>query len=132
VAACLVARGDTGHAEVDDSALSDSVIAGLRQRVHISEDPALSAKLPDLRPARVTLTLTDGRTATHECDSPRGDCLNPYDPAEIRQKFRKLAGAALTADGLDAVERAIDAMETWTNGAELAALLRRHARADWR
>src|SRR5258706_3369762 len=60
VAACLVARGGTGFAEVDDSALTDPTIAALRPRVHITADAALTAKLPALRPARVTLTLTDG------------------------------------------------------------------------
>ena len=132
VAACLVARGGTGFAEVDDSALTDPAIAALRRRVHISADEAMTAQLPALRPARVTLTLTDGRSATHHCDSPRGDCLNPYEPAEIHQKFRALAGTALTQDGLDAVMRAIDALEQWPSAAVLPDLLRRHARPAWR
>jgi 2-methylcitrate dehydratase PrpD len=132
VAACLVARGGTGFAEVDDSALADPVIAALRHRVHISADDAMTAALPALRPARVTVTLKDGRQATRHCDSPRGDCLNPYDPAEIRAKFRDLAGAALTPQGLDAVAQAIDALEDWPSAAVLPDLLRAHARADWR
>src|SRR5205085_10887253 len=52
-AAAMVVRGGAGFAELDDSALADPVIAGLRQRVHISEDPAMSALAPLLRPARV-------------------------------------------------------------------------------
>src|SRR6185503_7413114 len=82
VAACLVARGSAGYQSVDDSALNDPVITALRHRVHISEDPAMSAAVPALKPARVTLTLKDGRQATRDCDSPRGDCLNPYDESE--------------------------------------------------
>jgi 2-methylcitrate dehydratase PrpD len=84
-----------------------------------------------LKPARVTLTLKDGRQATHSCDSPRGDCLKPYDEAEIRQKFRLLAGAALTPQGLDAVERAVDRLEQWISVAELTDQLRRHGRPDF-
>jgi 2-methylcitrate dehydratase PrpD len=132
VAACLVARGGTGFAEVDDSALSDPVIAALRQRVHIEADAEMTAALPAQRPARVTLTLKDGRQVTRQCDSPRGDCLNPYDPVEIRAKFRQLAGTALTPSGLDAVEQAIDTMETWPRVTVLTDLLRRHTRPDWR
>jgi 2-methylcitrate dehydratase PrpD len=132
VAACLVARGGTGFAEVDDSALADPTIAALRARVHIVADDAMTAQLPALRPARVTLTLADGRRASRDCDSPRGDCLNPYDPAEIRAKFRALSAPALTPAGLEAVEQAIDTMETWPNAAVLPDLLRRHGRADWR
>src|SRR5439155_18658282 len=64
-AASMVVRGGAGFAELDDSALADPVIAALRHRVHISEDPAMSAVAPRLRPARVTVVLTDGRQATH-------------------------------------------------------------------
>jgi 2-methylcitrate dehydratase PrpD len=132
VAACLVVRGSAGYAAVDDSALADPAIAALRHRVQIVEDRAMNPSVPALKPARVTLTLKDGRQATRSCDSPRGDCLNPYDPAEIRAKFRELAGRALTPQGLDEVERAVDGLEHWASGAVLPDLLRRHGRADWR
>jgi 2-methylcitrate dehydratase PrpD len=132
VAACLAVRGGTGFDEVDDSALADPAIAALRRRVHISADEAMTAAVPALKPARVTLTLKDGRQATRSCDSPRGDCLNPYDESEIREKFRSLAGAALTPQGLGEVERAVEGLEQWDGAAELTVLLRRHCRQDWR
>jgi 2-methylcitrate dehydratase PrpD len=132
VAACLVVRGSAGYAAVDDSALTDFEIKALRHRVHIAEDPAMNPSVPALKPARVTLTLKDGRQATRSCDSPRGDCLDPYDPAEIRAKFRELAGRALTPQGLDEVERAIDRLEHWASGEVLPDLLRKHGRTDWR
>src|SRR5258705_4689998 len=58
-AAVMVVKGDAGFTQLDDSALGDPVIAGLRHRVHIAEDPAMSAVAALLRPARVTLTLSD-------------------------------------------------------------------------
>jgi 2-methylcitrate dehydratase PrpD len=131
VAACLAVRGSTGFQAVDDSALDDPAIVALRHRVHISEDPLLSAAVPALKPARVTLTLKDGRHTTVTCDSPRGDCLNPYDESEIRQKFRELAGVALTTEGLGEVEHAIGRLEHWKSAADLIDLLRRHGRPDW-
>ena len=132
VAACLVARGSAGFAAVDDSALDDPAIVALRHRVHIAEDPAMNQSVPAAKPARVTVTLRDGRQATHSCDSPRGDCLNPYDPSEIRQKFRELAGLALTSRGVEEVESAIDRLERWTSASVLTDLLRRHCRPEWR
>jgi 2-methylcitrate dehydratase PrpD len=132
VAACLVVRGSTGYEAVDDSALQDPAIAALRHRVHISADPAMSAAVPALKPARVTLTLKDGRQATRTCDSPRGDCLNPYHESEIREKFRQLAGPALTPQGLGEIERAVEGLEQWQSASELPDLLRRHCRPDWR
>src|SRR5207245_5899040 len=77
-AAAMVVRGGAGFAELDDSALADPAIAALRHRVNIAEDPAMSALAPTLRPARVTVTLTDGRQATRSRDSHRGDFREPF------------------------------------------------------
>jgi 2-methylcitrate dehydratase PrpD len=111
--------------------LDDPAIAALRHRVHIREDPAMNSAVPALKPARVTLTLKDGQQIMRACDSPRGDCLNPYEESEIRLKFRQLAGFALTPQGLGEVERAVDRFEHWTSATELTDLLRRHSRPDW-
>jgi 2-methylcitrate dehydratase PrpD len=92
----------------------------------------MNLMVPALKPARVTLTLKDGRQVTHACDSPRGDCLNPYEESEIRLKFRQLAGFALTPQGVDEVERAVDRFEHWTSAIELTDLLHRHCQLSWR
>jgi len=128
VAATLVVKGGTGYDAVDDAALQNPAIAALRHRVHITDDAALSAMAPQQRPARVTLTLKDGRNSTHTVLSPRGDCLDPYDESEIRSKFRELAGTTLKPEGITAVEAAIDRCEQWTSVAELTALMRRYGR----
>jgi 2-methylcitrate dehydratase PrpD len=107
-AAAMVVTGGAGHNALNDAALSDPVIAGLRHRVTITEDPAMSAAVPDLKPARVSLTLTDGRTATHAVESHRGDFRQPFSEAEIRAKFHELAASVLTDHGVAAVEAAVD------------------------
>ena len=127
-AAVMVVRGSAGYAALDDSALADPVIAALRHRVHIEEDPAMSALTPHLRPARVTVTLADGSSATHSRDSHRGDFSEPFSEAELRGKFRELAGVVLSAQGVAAVERAVDHIEEWRDVSELTALLHRHGR----
>jgi 2-methylcitrate dehydratase PrpD len=128
-AAALVINGNAGYGSLNDAALRDPAIAALRQRVHVSEDPALTKAAPKLKPARVTLTLKDGRQSTHTCDSPRGDCLRPYEESEIRAKFRELAGVVLTLEGITGIERAVDRCEQWASVRELAERLRRHGRA---
>jgi 2-methylcitrate dehydratase PrpD len=127
-AAAMVVRGGAGFAELDDTALADPVITGLRQRVDIAEDPAMTALAPRLRPARVTVTLTDGRSATHARDSHRGDFNEPFSEAEIRGKFRELAATVLTPESAAAVEAAVDRCEEWRSVGELPALLRSGAR----
>ena len=128
-AATMAVRGHAGYAALDDTALRDPSIAALRQRVHVTEDPGMSAVAPRLRPARVTVTLKDGRQGTHACESHRGDFNQPFAEAEIREKFRELAGTVLTAEGAKAVEAAVDRCEQWTNVRELTALLRRYGRS---
>ena len=128
-AASMVVRGGAGFAELDDSALADPVIAALRHRVHIAEDPQMSAVAPRLRPARVTVTLSDGRQATHSRDSHRGDFNQPFAEAELRTKFRELAGTVLTSQGAAEVEKAVERCERWISLTELTDLFRRYGRS---
>ena len=124
-AAVMVVRGRAEHSDIDDSALLDPAITALRQRVSVVEDTAMSAVAPRLRPARVIVTLKDGRRATHVCESHEGDFNRPYAEATLRGKFRELAGHVLTPDGVAQVEAAIDRSEHWANVGDFTALLRR-------
>jgi 2-methylcitrate dehydratase PrpD len=96
--------------------------------VHVTEDAAMTAAAPRLRPARVTVTLTDGRTSTHSRESHRGDFQQPFSEAEIRGKFRELAGVVLRPEGVSSVENAVDRCEEWQGIAELTEPLRRFGR----
>ncbi len=124
-AAVMVVRGGAGYGALDDSALRDPVITALRHRVDVTEDPAMTAVGPRLRPARVTVTLTDGRHSTHSRESHRGDFQQPFAESEIRDKFRQLAGVVLVPEGVAAVENAVDRCEDWQSIAELTEPLRR-------
>jgi 2-methylcitrate dehydratase PrpD len=126
-AAAMAVRGSAGFAALDDSALQDPAIAALRHRVHVMEDPAMTAVAPR-RPASVTVTLTNGRHSTHSCDSHRGDFQQPFAESEIRGKFRELAGVVLRPDGVSSVENAVDRCEEWQSIAELTEPLRRFGR----
>jgi 2-methylcitrate dehydratase PrpD len=127
-AAAMAVRGHAGHSALDDAAVHDPAIVALRHRVTVVEDPAMSEVAPRLRPARVTVVLNDGRSATHACDSHRGDFQQPFAETELRDKFRELAGAVLTPDGVVQVEQAVDRCETWDNAETLTTLCRRHGR----
>ena len=127
-AATLVVRGSAGYAALDDSSLGDPAIAALRARVQMSEDPAMTALAPRLRPARVTVVLKGGRRETRERQSHRGDFNQPFEEAEVRAKFRELAGVVLKPEGVAEIERAVDRVEEWASAKELTDLLRRFGR----
>jgi 2-methylcitrate dehydratase PrpD len=124
----VVLRGNAGYGSFTDAVVHDPAIAALRHRVHIAEDAQMSAVAPHLKPARVTVTLTDGRQSTQTCESARGDFQRPYQEAEIRQKFRELAGLVLTPEGVTSIEQAVQQCEQWTSVRELTDQLRRYGR----
>lgn len=92
-----------------DGALADATIRDLARRVFVTEDKALTARLPGLRPARVTVTLTDGRVFAAESLTNRGDTEDPYSEHEIRAKFFELTEPVW---GRAHAERIIRACET--------------------
>ena len=128
-AAVLAVRGGLGFAELDDTALSDPVIGALRHCVHVTENTAMSERVPAARPARVTVTLKDGRQATAARDMSRRDQEQSDPEAEVRVKFHELAGTVLTREGAIAVEQSVDHAETWVSVSDLMTLSRRHLRA---
>jgi len=127
-AAAVVLRGNAGYGSFTEAAVHDPAIAALRQRVHIVEDPQMTAVAPQLKPARVTVTLTDGRQSTQTCESARGDFQRPYQETEIRAKFRELAGLLLTPEGVTSIEHAIQHCDQWTSVRELTDHLRHYGR----
>jgi 2-methylcitrate dehydratase PrpD len=127
-AAAMAVRGSAGYAALDDTSLRDPAIAALRHRVHVTEDAAMSAVAPRLRPAKVSVTLKDGRRETHACESHRGDFNQPFAESELREKFRELAAEVLTPEGVERAEEMIGRCEEWTRVSELALVLGPHAR----
>ena len=93
-----------GHHAFTEDVVRDPAIAALCREVTVREDPELNAGVPRLKPARVTVTFTDGRQVTRLRESARGDFQNPYRKDEIRRKFRELAHV-VNRRGHDATHR---------------------------
>lgn len=123
-AAAIVLRGEAGLDAFGDALVTDPAFARLRERVHVAEDPEMTARYPRDKPGRVTVTLADGRSATVARDGARGDFRQPYAESEIRAKFRGLAGRLLDAATVARLEDAVDAIETWPSADILFNLLR--------
>lgn len=96
-------------------ALGNERTRALAARVVVREDPALTARLPALRPARLRVTLRDGTVREAAVDTNRGDSEDPYREDEIVAKFHELADpvwgaahAARIAEDVHRIERAGD------------------------
>jgi 2-methylcitrate dehydratase PrpD len=79
-------------------AVRDPRVLALAQKVDIAEDPDMSRRLPNERPARVVITDTDGRQWTGEAGVNRGDDASPYSEEELTHKFLDLTGRVWTED----------------------------------
>jgi 2-methylcitrate dehydratase PrpD len=88
--AIALQRGGLGYDAITAAALADPAVRALAAKVHVHHDPALDQHYPAGRPARVTITLLDGRAVTETCLYPRGDHTNPTTRTERRDKARKL------------------------------------------
>lgn len=83
-----------GAASLDafrDAARRDEATRALAARVQVEEDPAMTAMLPGLRPARVSVDLKDGRRLAAEVTTNRGDTEDPYSRADVIAKFHAVA-----------------------------------------
>jgi 2-methylcitrate dehydratase PrpD len=78
-----------------DPARADAATRDLAARVVVNEDPALTARLPGLRPAKVTLTLKDGRVFRGEALTNKGDTEDPYTAAEVQAKFLEVSSPVI-------------------------------------
>lgn len=127
-AAALVVNGHLEYPSFTDEAVRDPVLRALRERVFLSEDLAMSAAGPSLKPARVTVVLKDGRKDVQEVQDDRRTG-QPFDEVQVRSKFRGLAGLVLSPAGVDAVEAAVDRSDHWASLDPLFEILRREGRA---
>ena len=122
-AAALIVRGNAGYHAFTEEAVRDPAITAIRRRVAVREDPALNAGVPRLKPARVTVTLTDGRQVTRLRESARGDFQDPYREDEVRAKFRELARVALSPGGVARVEELVDRLDELPRLSDLVVAL---------
>ncbi len=106
IAAALV-HARLGPAELSGDALHDPAVLGLAGRVELMEDPALSARFPGERLARVEIETADGAVLDSGEVRPRWDTSAPATDSELREKFRWLAGTVLPPARVRALEETL-------------------------
>ncbi len=95
-----------GPAELLEGSLADPETRRLAAAVELVEAPDLTARFPQRFLARVTLTLTDGRSLTSADTTFRGELDDPLSDDEVSSKFRWLARTLLSEERARALESA--------------------------
>jgi 2-methylcitrate dehydratase PrpD len=112
VAAALVA-GEVGMAQFTEEYLHHAELERIMRLVSVEEDPAMSAKVPHERGARVEISLRDGRSLSTEVKLPKGEPENPLAPQEFLEKFKGLARyAGHPVERVEAIFAAVMKVET--------------------
>ena len=82
---------DSGVLSFTEAMRTNKKIQKLCQKVVIEEDPLMTQKTPDLRPAHVTISMEDGTTFEASVTTNRGDWQDPYSEKDLQEKFLSLA-----------------------------------------
>lgn len=94
-------------------------VAALLPRIQITVSEGLSAHYPAAWPARLTLTLANGRVLQGGGDYPRGNPENPVTTAGLEEKFRALVAPRYNdalAERCVAFVRALDGVDNVMTG----------------
>jgi len=101
--------GRVGLGTFTPERLSDDRVLALAARVAHVVDP--ESPFPNGFPGWVRVRLADGRVLEAREPDGRGSLARPLPPNAIVEKFRDNAGRALSAEAVDALERAVLALE---------------------
>ena len=77
-----------GQAQFAEERVAGADVQALLKNTDVVADAELTKLYPDKFPARVTITLRNGRTFTALRNFPKGDPQEPLTRAEIESKFR--------------------------------------------
>jgi 2-methylcitrate dehydratase PrpD len=93
-----VQPGDFTPARLEDKDLKE-----LMKKIKVGGDPNLTGTYPRKWPARVTITLKDGRRLDGANEYPKGDPENPLSEGELIAKFKNLTEGTLPSPQADAI-----------------------------
>ncbi len=122
-AAAAALFGEVTSAQSRPEVLASPDLHALMDRVRCYRDPALDALFPARWPARVQLTLRDGRTSEAYVEYPKGDPENPLSAEELEAKFRALTAPVISEATQSAVLTAVGELGVGTSPADLQALI---------
>jgi 2-methylcitrate dehydratase PrpD len=113
--AAALARGKAGIPEGTDQAISDPAIRALRDRIDVTDNPAVPHDGAD-----VMVRLTNGAGATRRVRACVGSRGRPMTDAELDQKFAAAAEGALSKSKIEAYLASIRGVETLSDARVLA------------
>ena len=103
--------GDITNESFAPEMFGDPKILAFMQKIKVSEDPLLSARIGAAVPTRVTAILADGQRITREEDYAPGFAERPMNRSEVERKFRGNVGKRRSPQQTEAILAALWALE---------------------
>ena len=91
--------------------IEDSHIFRLCQRIRVIGNPEYDKLFPNVRPAEVSIFLSNGKTLTAKVDHPRGDPEKPASKDDIQSKFFELTRGILSESSKNKLISFIDSLD---------------------
>jgi 2-methylcitrate dehydratase PrpD len=109
--------------QLDGRRFDDPRIAALSRRVRVLGSDELEKRFPEQWPGITTVKTNDGREFTETVYYPTGDPENALSPADLKTKFRTLAGGVVRERRLDEIERLAAGLDALDDCAALGRCL---------
>ncbi|SDV46522.1 MmgE/PrpD family protein [Chitinasiproducens palmae] len=101
--ATRIVNGSSGLSSFTGEAIRNPEVLALAAKVSVTEDPSMTARLPQERPARVRVVDSKGQVHEAEVGVNRGDDASPYTTQELSSKFLDLCERVWPRSHADAV-----------------------------
>ena len=121
--ATTLVNGSSDVASFTWDSIRNETIQALAKKVTVSDDPEMSAKLPDLRPASIMITMNNGAVLKAGTETNRGDWRDPYSVSELSEKYNNLTARAWAATNATKVYDTVMAIEDAASIAPLSDLI---------
>jgi 2-methylcitrate dehydratase len=115
--------GDITNESFAPEKFRDRAVLAFMQKIKVAEDPALTARVGEAVPTRVTAILVDGQRISREVDFAPGFAGRPMTRADVERKFTGNVGKRWPQEQTTAVLEAMWALEQTNNVSALLGQL---------
>lgn len=99
-------------------------VQALARRVRFALDEQIDAAYPTTMPARVSVTLTDGRHLERSVPGPTGSTFAPHTFEDVRTKVRVVSRGVLPEERVERLLKLVDVLDDVDDLRELGEVLR--------
>ena len=107
----IIEKGSLTKRDWIEEVIENPKIRKLASLVEVVEDADLTKRFPDIRSAKITAKLKDGRVISHKSDSPFGMPENPVQWSDIVEKFHACTDKVLSDKSRNTVLEMVQNLE---------------------